>query len=255
MLYDRGPIDRILDADFPRPSVPANFSAIAFGLANQFELGVAQLAGPASTLAEAGASDPSATLGQAIGTMADELDRQSRAADPAIAGVATNTDTLEGTLAGLTNETGGDLASRYPIEPNLPRGDDLPPDYAGDQWSAWDTFTIGAFASILGRGPTPSELVQWRSWFPDVDAARRAIESLRGQAPPASEPAPSSGGGAPAPQPGDPYAAGVRALYLELLGREPEPGAVDVHRGNPNGLEGVRAAILASDEYRARHGG
>ena len=50
----------------------------------------------------------------------------------------------------------------------------------------------------------------------------------------------------------DAFAQGVIALYQDLLGRTPGPAEIQAHRGNPDGLEGVRATILGSAEYQAR---
>jgi hypothetical protein len=54
---------------------------------------------------------------------------------------------------------------------------------------------------------------------------------------------------------GDPFADAVIALYLQMLDRVPSAEEIDSHRGNPNGIEGVREAILESDEYRQKHAG
>jgi hypothetical protein len=60
----------------------------------------------------------------------------------------------------------------------------------------------------------------------------------------------------PAPsESGDPFTDAVRALYASMLNRDPSPDEIEIHRGNPGGIEGVRETILHSAEYRQLHGG
>ncbi len=76
---------------------------------------------------------------------------------------------------------------------------------------------------------------------------------------PAPGPGPTLPPIAPQPVPVDVVRAAVRQLYLELLAREPDAGGWDnwtyaiVSQGRS--LDWVRAQLVASDEYRALHGG
>lgn len=60
----------------------------------------------------------------------------------------------------------------------------------------------------------------------------------------------------PEPSPsGDPFKDAVIDMYHVMLNRDPSDDEIEIHRGNPGGLEGVRQAILHSAEYRQLHGG
>lgn len=249
MLDDPGPLPLFVDTEFPTPLLAAPLlGSIAEPLA---QLGVAAdgLASPAATLAGANGDAIDSDLGSALGALASEAAVQTGAVDGSLAGTIGNTDALEGDVVSTSNNLpqgdGGQL-----IDPQLPRGNDLPPDYAGDQWTAWDTGTIAVYQQVLHRGPTPDEMVRARTWFPDYDKLRAF---LAGQG--ATGGGSGDGSSAPTPPSDDSFAAGVRALYQDLLGRTPGDDEINIHRGNPRGLDGVHDAILASDEYAQRHGG
>jgi hypothetical protein len=68
-------------------------------------------------------------------------------------------------------------------------------------------------------------------------------------------PAGSASGSRRASDSGDPFADAVRALYASMLNRDPSPDEIEIHRGNPGGIDGVRETILHSAEYRQLHRG
>lgn len=260
MLLDPGPLRLVTDADIPRPGPRPTFAGLVAA-----ELAIVEghdrvLAAAHSRMA-AGLDSPldgGAALDLAAAQA--EHDRQVGAVDSTIASVQAGADVLEGDLVGLSNDAQSDLRADFPIAPDLPRDDELWPDYPGDAWTAWDTFTIGLFRTYLDRAPTRTELAFYRNFFPDTERARAWIldsdeyrERQRPPAPPAPPPPALPPPAPPAPAPVDEFKAGVIALYNELLFRTPSRAEIDSHRGNPGGLAGVRETILESDEYAALH--
>jgi hypothetical protein len=266
MLFEPGPLTPFTDAEFPQPGVPLDLVSLVaptvdLAAAGDVGIGAAQLA-IGQQLDSPLETDGAADLMGAIAAHG----AQPADVDPEIGGIVDQTAGGEQTIDAEHTEVTRDLAGANvpgdppPLDPAI--ADPLHPPGFDDQVIAW-------YRELLFRDPSPQEIDAHRdnpAGLPGVYVAIITSQEYRDKHPlelfpgvPAPGPAPGPGPGpgpGPAPPPtGDPFADAVIALYVELLGRVPSSSEIDSHRGNPGGIDGVRQAILDSDEYKALHGG
>ena len=229
MLFEPGPLALLTTAEFPVLGPLPGFAALAADQVRALEGAADAIAGQQAEIASAGAvgADPSAALD--LAAAAAEHERQSREFDPALGGVATVSEVLEGELAGLASEIAEDLALAEPDEPTIPPGTDggrpPPPSMA-----EWDNQTRYLFTIILERKATDAEVAYAQRFYPDK-AAREAWILGGAVLPP--------GGGAPPTTPPPTDVDPLIAIYRGYLAswirdnfhREPEEAElVDIDR-------------------------
>jgi hypothetical protein len=156
MLYDPGPLTLIVGAEFPIAGASSNFVGLAAEQAAALDGHAAVLVGALVTMGDDLAVNHDDEGALDLAAAAAEMDAQATASDPAIGDVAGSAVTLEGDLAGLTNDLGGQLTNA-----DVPEEIPYPAEaYIGDSQDPDAIITIQVwYRTLLGREATGDEIM------------------------------------------------------------------------------------------------
>lgn len=135
MRREPGPLPLFTDAQLPTPGPRHTFAALAAREAAILEAAAGSLSTSGGRLAPAVAGPVDLAAASDLAAAIAAHDRQSRESDSAIGAVAGDADTLEGVLAGLTNELGRELEAAanppaVPAPPTENQDDRFDPEFA-----------------------------------------------------------------------------------------------------------------------------